>query len=799
MLRNNLSYAFRSLTAKPGFTLAAVFALALGIGANTAIFSIVNASLIQPLPFRDVERLVAVWQSLAQGSRVNFSPREVQMWQHDLGVFEQIGGSTGNGFVLTGRGDPEPLLGQLATPSLFDTFGARAVLGRTFLPEEGEAGHEHVVLLSYAWWKERFGGEESILGQLLDLSGEPYTVVGVMPKEFDYPRSAYKFWIPAALNGKFFAKYPDAHLFRMVGKLKPGITPERLNADLAVLGPRISQADALRKVVAAPLREDLVGPVRAPLLLLLCAGCVVLLIACANVANLLLTRATGRRKEIAIRAAMGASRADIIRQLLTESTLLSLFGGAAGLALAVWALDAFKRLGPKGTPWLQKAHLDPTVLFFTAAVAIVTGMLFGLAPALTGSRADLNHVLQQSPRGTASGGSAALRHSLVFCETALCVVLLIAAGLLFSSLLSLERVNPGFSPCGVITAGVAVQQNRYPDSAGMLRFYRAVLGEVAAQPGFEAAGVTTHLPFSGQGWGNGFEIEGRPAPPGHGFSAQVRAISPGYFRSMGIPLLAGRDVTERDSEKAPGVVLINQTLARRYWPAGDPVGKRIRIDADWLTVSGVVGDLHHLRLDLQPDPEIYLPYPQLSSALMNLVGRGLSLVVRTPLDTAAASTELRKAIHSADREMAVWDIAPMETLIADSVAQPRFRTSVIGLFAALAVVLACVGIYSVISYAVAQRVQEIGIRMALGARPGNVVGMVLGRTLMLVAPAAVAGVVGALAASQLLAGLLFGVKPNDPATYVIYPLALILVALAAAYIPARRAASLDPMSALRDG
>ena len=797
MLRQNLSYALRGLAAKPGFTAAAVLALSLGIGANTAIFSIVNASLIQPLPFRDVDRLVAVWQTAAEEDRVNFSAREYRTWQSDLGVFEQVGGTAGNGFTLTGRGDPEPLLGQLATPSLFDVLGTRALLGRTFLAEEGEPGHEQEVLLSYAWWKQRFGGDSSILGQSLNLSGQPYTVVGVMPPGFDFPGSDYKFWVPAAINGKLFAKFPDAHFFRIVGKLKPGVTKERLNADLAALVPRIMQDDVVRRLFALPLRDELVGKIRTPLLLLLCAGAVVLLIACANVANLLLTRATGRRKEIAIRAAMGASRADIVRQLLTESMLLSVAGGSTGLLLAMWGLDTFKRLGPKGIPWLEKAHLDPVVLFFTAAAAIATGILFGLAPALTGSRADLNYVLQQSPRGTAGGGSGKLRSALVFCETALCVVLLITAGLLFHSLLSLEQVNPGFRPSGVIATRFAMQDNHYPAAPDMLRFYHAALEKVGALPGIEAAGITTHLPFTGEGWGNGFQIEGRPAPPGHGFVAQVRAISPGYFRAMGVPLRAGRDLTERDNEKAPGIALINEAMGRQFWPTENPIGKRIRVDEDWITIAGVVGNMHHYQLDIQPDPEIYVAYPQLSAGLMNLVGRGLALVVRTPLDTAAAASELRSTIRSLDREMPVPEIEPMNRLISNSVAQPRFRTSVIGLFAALAVILACVGIYGVISYSVAQRIQEIGIRMALGARPADLFGMVLGRTLLLVVPAAATGVLGALAVSRVLSGLLFGVTPNDPVTFTVYPLALIAVALAASYIPARRAASMDPMTALR--
>jgi putative ABC transport system permease protein len=797
MLRHNLIVALRGFASRPGFALAAILALALGTGANSAIFSIINTSLIRPLPFRDIDHLVAIWQTSPGEARVNFSAREYKDWETDLGVFEQIGGWTGNGFTLTGRGEPETLLGQLVTSGFFQVLGTHPILGRTFRPEEGEPGKDTVIVLSHAWWQERFAGDKSILGQSLALNGAMYTVIGIMPPDFDYPARDYRFWVPATIRGGLFARYQDAHFLRIVGKLKPGITAERLRADLDTLTRRVSTERVARKVLAAPLREDIVGSFRTPLLLLLAAGGVVLLIACANVANLLLGRAAGRSREMAVRAALGAGRADLIGQLLTESILLSLAGGGAGLLLGSGMLEAFQKLSPRGLPWIAKAHFDPAVLWFTIAIAVLTGVLFGLAPALAGSRTNLNAVIQQGSRGTAGRASGALRNTLVFAETALCAMLLIGAGLLVRSLLTLERVNPGFRPAQVVTASIGMQTDRYPTATDQLRFYRAALEGIAALPGVEAAGITTHLPFSGQGWGNGFEIEGRTPPPGHSFVTQVRAISPGYFRALGVPLVSGRDLTDRDNQGSPGVALINQALARQYWPTEDPVGKRIRIDQGWLTIAGVVGDIHHFDLDSSPDAEIFLCYPQLSSGLKDLVGRGLALAIRTPLDVGTVGAELRTAVRAIDREMPVR-VLPMNALISGSVAQPRFRTLVIALFAVLAVILACIGIYGVVSYSVAQRVQEIGIRMALGARPADVFGMVWTRTLALVVPAAATGVLGAWLFSRVLSGLLFGVTRTDTLTYVAAPLTLIAVALAAAFVPARRAAAVDPIEALRD-
>ena len=797
----DLLVGWRGLAGNAAITATALIALALGIGANTAIFSVVNASLLQPLPFGDADRLVAVWQSDGpEDQRRRFSARELLIWQQGLGVFEEIGGSIGNGFTLSGLGEPEALRGQLATPGLFGVLGKRPALGRTFLASEGEPGHDHVVLLSDAWWRRRFAADPAILGRSLTLSGEDYTVIGVMPADFDYPGSRYLFWVPAALEGKFFVEHRNAHMFQVVGRVRAGISAARLRSDLAALGRRLGDDGQPEKLAAMPLREALVGPVRGPLLLLLCAGGVVLLIACADLANLLLARATGRRREMAVRAALGASRLALVRQLGAESALLSGLGGAAGFLLAAGALALCKRLGPEDLPWLAKAHLDAWALLFTATVAAVTGLIFGLAPALTALRTRLNEVLQQSARALTGGrGGRALRDALVWGETALCVVLLVGAGLLLRSILALASVDPGFRAENLITASCAMRPSAYPTSAAMLRFYRGALESIASQPGIAAAGTTTALPFTGQDWGNSFEIRERPAPPHEAYNTQFRAVSPGYFRAMGIPLLAGRDLTPLDDARAPGIALVNQAFAHRYWADGRALGNHLRIAGNWLVIAGVVGDVHHLQLDIAPTPEVYLAYPQMDAGLLDVVGRGLYFAVRTTLPTAAAGRQLRAAIHAVDHDMPIDDVRPMHALLDGSFAEARFRTLLIALFAGLAVTLAGVGIYGVVSCTVAQRAHEIGIQMALGATRGRVLTRVLTDTLQLVAPAAAAGLAAAWASSRFLATFLFGISTTDLATYAFCPLAFIAIALAAAYGPALRAASVDPVTTLRQG
>jgi putative ABC transport system permease protein len=689
--------------------------------------------------------------------------------------------------------------GQIVTTELFPTLGVGARLGRTFLDAEGVSGQDHVVVLSDRMWRDSFGADPQVLGQSVSLNNEPYRVVGVMPPGFSFPDDNYQLWVPAALNGGFFQKFPDAHLLRVVGRLRENATRAALQQNLDGFTRHLAERDpdAKRRVYALDLQTAVMGDFEKPLLLLMCAVAALLLIACANVANLVLSRATVRAREFAIRAAIGATRTRLAAQVMIESLLLGLLGGGAGLAVGVWGVEWLIRLNPGKIPFLEQTRLDFRVLLFTLAISVAASCFFGLGPAVSTSGLNLVAFVRQSGRGMVGGSGRRLRRGLVFAQVALATVLLIGAGVMIRSLMALEGVPSGIRAAGVLTGNVVMTEQRYPESAQMLAFYYRVLEEMRHMPGVTDAAIATHLPFTGQGWGNGFEVEGRRSDTSETYLAQIRPVSPHYFSTLGIPLERGRVFDDTDTPTSLPVVIINATLEKRFWPEGDAIGKRIHLDGSWRTIVGIARDVKPGRLDAPPGPEIYFPYVQFAPQTMKFLGRGVTMLVHSSGEAQALVPELRAAVSNADKSMGVREIRPMVELIGGTVAQPRFRALLFGIFSSLALMLAAVGIYGVTSYSVTQRVQEIGVRIALGASARDILGMVMrdGATVALAGIAA--GVLAALALGRLVATLLFEIKSGDPATVGAVCLLLFCVALAASFVPAIRATRLDPTTSLR--
>jgi putative ABC transport system permease protein len=793
----DVRYAFRSLRKAPVFSLTVALVLALGIGSTALMFTIVNSVLLKGPAFPEADRLVMLWQDLPQEKRVNFSTREFTVWRDQSQLFESFAGMTGTGFTITGRGEPELAIGQQVTPSFFQVLRVAPALGRAFFEAEGKSGQDHVVILSHAFWREKFEMRTDVLGETIIMNGQPYSVVGVMPEDFDFPRRQVKLWVPAALDGPLFQENLDAHFLRAIGRLKPGVTAERLKTEIDLLGTRVNAPDddTVRKFYSVSLREVISGNLRRPLLVLLSAVAFLLLIACANVANLMLARGSSRQAEMAIRSAMGASRRRLIAQLLTEAALLAAIGGTLGTGIAAWGLDALKVFAANNLPELAHAHVDGWALVFVVAVSAVAGIVFGLGPAFAASRTDLQDALKGATRSSSSAGAERTRRILVFAEVALACVLLVGCALMLRSFVALIHADPGFRPQNLVVTDTVLMQNHYPDAERMIRFYRESLAAMRALPGVESVGVVTHLPFGGNSWGNSYEVEGRPAPPGVQLNAQIRPVSPGYFATLQIPLKEGRDFNERDNETAPGVTIINEVFAKRFWPNESPLGKRIRYGKDWLSIVAVCGSIKHSSLEAEPDAEIYVPYPQTAAGALTFVGRNLNFVIRSSAPATVASSA-RAAIHSVDPGLVV-KVNTLEALINDSVAQPRFRTWLIAIFSVFALTLACLGIYGVIAYLVTQRYKEIGIRMALGATRANILQLILARTFKLTALGILAGLVAAFFLSRFLSSILFGITAHDAVTFAVVPLCLVTIALLAGYLPARRATRVDPVSSLR--
>jgi predicted permease len=799
-LLKDIQFAVRGLLKRPGFTVIAVLTLALGIGANTAIFSVVNGVLFRPLPYPAPQQLVMTWENhQAKGGpeREWLSPPGFEDWRTQNSVFSHLSALNDWGPTLTGRDEPEPLVGAAVSHDMFDLLGVKPSMGRTFHPDEDQPGAPNVVVLSHELWQRRYGSDQGILTKSISLNEENFTVIGVMPAGFKFPvignaelwRTLKPTANPRCQRGCL--------VWRAIGRLKPESSIEKARVEMSLIAGRLEsqypESNSKVGVTLVPLHEQLVGSMQRPLLVLLAAVVLVLLIACANVANLTLARAATREKEIAIRAALGASRGRVIRQLLTESTVLAFAGGACGLLLAFWLLRFFIRLSPPGAPRFDEIGIDSQVLGFTLLVAVVTGLIFGLVPALHVSRSDLSNSLKEAAKGAASGSKGGrLRRFLVIAEMALALILLIGGGLLMKSFLQLQRVDPGFNADHVLTLRLFLNRTHYPELQQALSFYTQLLDRVQTLPQVQAAAATSTLPMSGDDTDTSFLIEGHPPPPPNQEPvAWYNSVSSDYFRTMGVQLVKGRVFTDHDDDKSPLVVVISETMARRYWPNEEPLGRRIgNSSGRWREIVGVVRSVKHFGLDADTPLLMYFPVRQVPA-------RGMSLVVRTAGDPLSLVPALRGQVLLGDKNIAIAKVSTLDDLVSSSITQQRFILLLLGCFAALALALAAVGIYGVMSYAVTQRTHEIGIRMALGAKTVDVLRLVVkgGMTLALIGVAI--GLAGAFALTRMMATLLFEVTPTDASTYAIVSVGLLFVALLACYIPARRATKVDPLVALR--
>ena len=807
----DLKYAMRLLFKSPGFTAVAVLTLALGIGANTAMFSVVTAVLLRPLPFPEPDRIVAVGPRGTRSGQLNSSSYPDFFDYRDRSrSFEQLAAYHNTDQTLTGMGDPLHVRAVMASSGFFEALGVRPALGRSFGREDEKPG-QHTAVLSDRLWRERFGADPGVVGRGITLRGRPFTVIGVMPAGFQFPigSTATDLWMSISRDaeGDLPGDTPvttqrGAHFLSLVGRLKPGVTPEQaaneLTGHIQSLAREYPNTDSnYSSAYVRPQLEALVGDTRKPLLILLAAVAFVLLIACANIANLLLARATGRTREIALRAALGATRSRIVRQLVTEAVLLASAGAALGLLLSNSAVAAIVKLYPSNLPRLAEVGIDYRVTLFTIVVTVASAVLFGLVPALQAARPRLEAALKEGGRsGTGSVGHARLRTMLVVGEIALGVVLMVGAGLLIRSFERLQRVDPGFNPHSIVALNFDLPSGRYNNAKTEI-FNREFYRRIHELPGVKDAGGVMPVPLSGSRMMISFDIEGKNIPERSQPSETMFIVTPRYFETMQIPLLRGRTFDERDQRSAPKVLVVTQSFADKYFPGEDAIGKRIKPGANdepgdepWREIIGVVGDIRSQALDAKPEPAYYFPSNQ-------LVFGEPTLLVRAPANSAAVVSEVREVLKQMDPEVPLYDIKTMDDYIALSVGREKFQTILLGLFAAIALVLTAVGLYGVIAYTVVQRTQEFGIRMALGATPGSVLSMVLRNAGIMTAAGIGAGVIGALILTQFMQTMLFGVHARDPLTMLGVCVVLAFVALFASYIPARRATKVDPMVALR--
>ena len=817
-LLQDLRFGFRTLTKNPAFAIVAIIALSLGTGANSAIFSVVNAVLLRPLPYGDPDRVMMVWGHNVRTGDKQFpiSVPDYNDFREQNTVFEQMATFSYEDFNLKSGDEPEHTQGTEVSSNFFDTFGVHAAIGRTFSPEDGRPGADRVVVISDGLWRRRFGADPGILARTILLNGASFEVIGVAPPNFQSPEKGDELWIVMSFDGGDRMRVPgvvspedvkarNRRFIKCFARLKPGASVEQAQEEMRRIASNLEKdypdKNAGFSMNVIPMTEQVVGDIRPALVILLLAVGLVLLIACANVANLLLARATSRQKEIAIRIAMGAGRVRLIRQLLTESVLLALVGGALGLVLALVGIKLLIAINPANIPRLGEINIDGRVLGFTFLVSILTGLIFGLIPALQASRPDLNETLKAEGARGSTGGirKQRVRSLLVISEVALTVLLLISAGLMIKSFITLQKVNPGFNPDNVLTMQLNLPTTIYAEDHQLSSFYEQVLQRVERLPGVQSAGASTIIPLMDRKFIRRFTIDGRaPASPDERLTANHRAISPNYLQTMGISLLGGRYFTDHDRDKSQPVIIINDSMRRQpYWDGQDPLGKHITLPSDGpisREIVGVVADVKHARLDTESGAEIYVPYLQKPYPFMGLV-------VRTASDPTQMTNAIRGEIVAVDPGQSVYDVKTMQQMVGESVSQPRLYTVLLGVFAGVALALAAVGIYGVLNYSVNQRRHEIGIRMALGAQPGDIVRMVVGHGMLLAAIGLLIGLIAALLLAIFMTnrieGFLFGVSSTDLTIFAGIPLLLALVALLSCYIPARRATKVDPMVALR--
>lgn len=796
-LWQDFRFGLRSLLKRPGFTAIALLALALGIGANTAIFSLVNAVILQPLPYRDPDRLISVYGTRNRSTQGSVGPTDFLDYRSQNKTFEQFAasGSMMLPMNLTGSGEPERLNASIITGNYFDTFGVRPALGRGFSLENEKTGQDHVTVLSHAFWQTRFGGDPNIVNKTINLDGKAYEVLGVMPAEVVLPQPA-QLWVPINFDADPEMKMRNARFLRGVGRLKEGVTLDQAQTDTDLIAAQLEQqypdSNTGWSLRLIPLREILVGGSRTMLFILFGAVGFVLLIACANVANLLLVRAAARQKEIAMRTALGASRLRIIRQMITESLLLAIFGGALGALLAVAGVKLLVSLGEDNIPRTANVKIDATVLAFTLLISLATGLLFGLAPAIRTMKENLVDALKDGIRG---GSEATVKNRtrslLVVFESAIAVMLLIAAGLLIRSLVALQNVDPGFDPNNVLTLRVDLPRQKYNTPEKASNFFEQLETRVAGLPGVEAVGLITDLPLSGEARDMPYRVEGRPATSDIAF-VDFRRVNKNYFSAMRIPLRRGRNFTEQEVRQSDKAIVVSQAFVDSVFPNEEALGKRLIIWSgirnEPYEIIGIVGDTRYQSLQGEPSATMYVPTRELLF---------VNLVIRTQGDPLSLVGGVRKEVNALDPDQPIAAIRPMTEWVAMSAAGARYRTTLLGLFALLAMILAATGIYGVMSYSVAQRTQEIGVRMALGARPLDVLKLVVRQGMMLVLIGVIVGLAGALALTRVMSSLLFGVTERDPITFVAVAALLIVVAFIACFVPAHRATRIDPLIALR--
>ena len=796
-LFKDIRYGLRGLWKRPGFTVVALITLALGIGANTAIFSLINAVLIRPLPFRDPDRLVWTWGNIRNGgNRASVSPLDYLDYRQRNTTFEEFAAmiSVPISANLTGGGEPERLVAGGVTGNYFRALGVHPILGRTFLLDNETSGRDQVAVLSYALWQRRFGGDPQIINRRITLDDKSFEVIGVMPRDFEFPAAA-EIWLPLNFDGSPDMKQRKAHFLRPIGRLKPGVTLAQAQADTDNIARQLEAAypdtDTGWNLRLVSLREQIVGNIRSTLYILMGAVGLVLLIACANVANLLIAHAASRQKEIAVRTALGAGGLRIARQMITESLVLAIFGGTLGTLLAIWGVQALVALSGNNLPAAAQVKIDFTVLAVTLAMSLATGLLFGLAPALQTIKLNLVDTLKEGGRTGSEGARRNRSRSLlVVLESAVAVMLLVGAGLLIKSLVRLQHTNPGFEASNVLTMRIDLPQNKYAAPEALANFWEQFQAHVAALPGVESVGLISELPLSGQPNDMPYTVEGRPTGAANqAFDDDFRRVNQDYFRTLRIPFLRGRNFTPQEVHDEAKLLIISESLASQTFPNEEPLGRRLimGLGNQPFEIIGVVGDIRHRSLELTPLPAMYMPAFE----------SGLNVVIRTRSDVQGLAASVRRELSLIDPDQPVARVRTMDQWLGLAVAAPRYRTGLFGLFAGLALVLAIVGIYGVMSYSVGQRTHEIGVRMALGARRTDVLRLVLRQGMSLVTIGVAIGLAGAFALTRVIASLLYDVGTKDPSTFLIVALVLGAVAFVACYVPAWRATKVDPLVALR--